>query len=263
MRIDWFTVVAETLNFLILVWLMIRFLYKPVLRAVQGREDRIAQELADAGDKEKQAESARQEFEQKKQDLDQQRASLLKTAKDEVAQTKNDLLAQARSDAKDQVERYHKALAQDHSKFSHQLIERTQHEVLAISAKVLTDLADEELQDAILRSFIHQLEESEGSKQPALPDIASFSGKPLRIRSSVELNSEDKQRLSASLRNIFATSPELSYETDPELIAGLEIVSDAHKLSWNIASYLKDLQMNIEKLLQESAPKPAASDEGA
>jgi F-type H+-transporting ATPase subunit b len=48
MLIDWFTVGAQVLNFLILVWLMKRFLYKPILNAIDAREKRIAKELADA-----------------------------------------------------------------------------------------------------------------------------------------------------------------------------------------------------------------------
>ena len=46
MLIDWFTVGAQALNFLILVWLMKRFLYKPILTAIDTREKRIAAELA-------------------------------------------------------------------------------------------------------------------------------------------------------------------------------------------------------------------------
>ena len=48
MLIDWFTIAAQALNFLILVWLMKRFLYKPILNAIDAREKRIATELADA-----------------------------------------------------------------------------------------------------------------------------------------------------------------------------------------------------------------------
>ena len=48
MLIDWFTVGAQALNFIILVWLLKRFLYKPILNAVDAREKRIAAELADA-----------------------------------------------------------------------------------------------------------------------------------------------------------------------------------------------------------------------
>ena len=56
MLIDWFTVGAQTLNFLILVWLLKRFLYKPILNAIDAREKRIAAELADADVKKAEAE---------------------------------------------------------------------------------------------------------------------------------------------------------------------------------------------------------------
>ena len=55
MLIDWFTVGAQALNFLILVWLLKRFLYKPILHAIDEREKRIAKELADADAKKAEA----------------------------------------------------------------------------------------------------------------------------------------------------------------------------------------------------------------
>lgn len=257
MSIDWFTVVAETLNFLILAWLLGRFLYKPVLRAVGQREERIAQELADADEKERHAEAARTEYEQKKLELNQQRASLIKAATGQAAQMKQEMLAQARSDAKEQIERYHIALAQDHDKFSRELIQRTQHEVLAISAKVLTDLADEELHSAILRSFIRQLSAGEGDDQSAFPDLEEFAGKPLLIRSGAELKAEDKQQLLVILQKLFAKEPAVSYETDPKLIGGMEIVSEGHKISWSIAAYLESLHANLQSLMLDFAPESA------
>ena len=48
MKINWFTVIAQVINFLILVWLMKRYLYKPVLNAIDEREKKIAAQLADA-----------------------------------------------------------------------------------------------------------------------------------------------------------------------------------------------------------------------
>ena len=72
MLIDWFTVGAQALNFIILVWLLKRYLYKPILNAVDTREKRIAAELADA-----EAEKAREEFQHKNEEFDRQRADLL------------------------------------------------------------------------------------------------------------------------------------------------------------------------------------------
>jgi F-type H+-transporting ATPase subunit b len=82
--IDWFTVGAQALNFLILVWLMKRFLYKPVLAAIDVREKRIAKEIADADAKKADAQKEHDEFQHKNEEFDQQRAALLSKATDEA-----------------------------------------------------------------------------------------------------------------------------------------------------------------------------------
>ena len=84
MLIDWFTVGAQALNFLILVWLLKRFLYKPILNAIDAREKRIAAELADADAKKAEAQKERDEFQHKNEEFDQQRAALLSKATDEA-----------------------------------------------------------------------------------------------------------------------------------------------------------------------------------
>ena len=80
MLIDWFTVGAQALNFIILVWLLKRFLYKPILDAIDAREKRIAAELADADAKKAEAKKERDEFQHKNEEFDEQRAALLRKA---------------------------------------------------------------------------------------------------------------------------------------------------------------------------------------
>ena len=96
MIIDWFTLVAQTLNFLILVWLMKRFLYKPILHAIDDREKRIATALANAEKIKVEAQKERDEFQKKNAEFDQQRAELLSKATDEVQAERQRLLDEAR-----------------------------------------------------------------------------------------------------------------------------------------------------------------------
>ena len=80
MLIDWFTVCAQALNFLILVWLMKRFLYKPILDAIDAREKKVAAELADANTKKTEAQKDRDDFQHKNEEFDRQRAALMTKA---------------------------------------------------------------------------------------------------------------------------------------------------------------------------------------
>ena len=99
MLIDWFTVIAQVVNFLILVWLLKRFLYKPILGAIDAREQRIAKELADADAKKEEAKKEREEFQHKNEELDRQRAALLDKATEEVKAERRRLLDEARQAA--------------------------------------------------------------------------------------------------------------------------------------------------------------------
>src|SRR5471030_3083536 len=99
MLIDWFTVGAQVLNFLILVWLLKRFLYKPILHAIDEREKLIATQLAQADAKKAEAQKDRDEFQHKNDAFDQERAALLKKATDEARAERDRLLGEARKDA--------------------------------------------------------------------------------------------------------------------------------------------------------------------
>src|ERR1700723_3816370 len=99
MPIDWFTVIAQAINFLILVWLLKRFLYKPILHAIDEREKGIAMQLAQAEIKKSEAQQERDDFQHKNEAFDQERAVLLKHATDEAKGERHRLLDEARKDA--------------------------------------------------------------------------------------------------------------------------------------------------------------------
>ena len=96
MLIDWFTVGAQALNFLILVWLIKRYLYKPILDAIDAREKLIAARLADAEAKKTEAKKESDEFQHKNEEFDAQRAALLNKATGEANAERKRLLEEAR-----------------------------------------------------------------------------------------------------------------------------------------------------------------------
>ncbi|MGB5444499.1 MAG: F0F1 ATP synthase subunit B, partial [Psychromonas sp.] len=101
MSIDWFTVLAQIINFLVLVWLLKRFLYQPILDALDARERRIAKTLSDAADTEKQAQQERDLFLHKNQQIEKQSEKLLQTATKAANTEAHRLLEKARKVAED------------------------------------------------------------------------------------------------------------------------------------------------------------------
>ena len=156
MLIDWFTVGAQALNFIILVWLLRRFLYKPILDAVDAREKLIARELADAEGKQAEAEKERDAFEHKNEEFDRQRAGLLSKATDEAKAERQRLLDDARKAAEVVSAKRQQALRDDAGNLNQALRLRTEQEVFAIARKALSDLAntslEERMTDGVRRS---------------------------------------------------------------------------------------------------------------
>src|SRR5450755_3028897 len=128
MLADWFTIVAQALNFLILVWLMKRFLYKPVLNAIDEREKRISTELANADAKKAEAQKEHDEFQRKNTEFDHQRAALLAKATGEAQAERQRLLDEARKAAVDLSSKRQDALRTEEQTLHQAIRRRTQLE---------------------------------------------------------------------------------------------------------------------------------------
>src|SRR5580698_7005160 len=129
MPIDWFTVIAQAVNFLILVWLLKRFLYKPILHAIDEREKGIAAQLAEAEAKKGESQKERDDFQHKNEVFDQERAVLLKKATDEAKAERQRLLDEARKDADALRAKRQVALRDEQRNLGQEIIRWTQKEV--------------------------------------------------------------------------------------------------------------------------------------
>src|SRR5580693_98501 len=157
MPIDWFTVVARVINFIILVWLLKRFLYKPILHAIDEREKGIAAQLAQAEAKTGEAQQERDDFQHKNAAFDQERAALLKKATDEAASERQRLLDEARKDADSLRVKRQDALRNEQRNLSQEISRWTQKEVFAITRKTLADLATTSLEERMGEVFVERL----------------------------------------------------------------------------------------------------------
>jgi F-type H+-transporting ATPase subunit b len=86
MLIDGFTIVAQMVNFLVLVLLLQRFLYGPVVRAMEERETRIAKAVAKSEMAEKEARRRADELAAQQQAFLDGKAKLLTDARTEIEQ---------------------------------------------------------------------------------------------------------------------------------------------------------------------------------
>ena len=264
MLIDWFTVSAQVVNFLILVWLLKRFLYKPILHAIDAREKRIAKELADADTKQNQAEKERDEFQKKNEEFDQQRDELLSKAKDEVKAKRQRLLEEAGQAADALRAKRQDALKREQQSLNDEITRRTREEVFAIARKTLTDLAGTSLEERISEVFTRRLRELNNEAKEGLAKALKTLSDPVLVRSAFELPSEQRAAIQHALNETFSAEIRVRFETSPDVISGIELIANGRKVAWSIADYLASLEKSVGELLEEQSnpqAKPEAKAE--
>ncbi|MBI1173383.1 F0F1 ATP synthase subunit B [bacterium] len=250
MPIDWFTVAAQVVNFLILVWLLKRFLYKPILKAVDAREARIAKERADADAIRTAAEAARADLRKKTEAFDQDRAERLQKVAAEAAGERQRLLAEAQAAADTLTARRARALQTEAEGLSQALTRRAQDEVFAIAGKALTDLADVSLQDRVCAVFLQRLTELEAGAKTALTEAARAGDAAILVRSAFDLTGPQQAALQSALQEALSTKAALTFEVAPDLVSGIELGVGGQKLAWNIAAYLSGLAAQVEEVIK-------------
>ena len=270
MLIDWFTVGAQALNFLILVWVLKHFLYHPILDAIDAREKKIAAELADADAKKAEARKERNEFQHKNEEFDRQRAALLSKASDDAKAEGQRLLDKAGKSADELSARRQEALANGARQLDQTIGRRTREEVFAIARMTLTDLADTSLEAQMADVFTRRLRGLDAPGKKGLGDALATAPDPALVRSTFELPAPQRATIQHALNETFSADIPLRYETAPDLVSGIELTVGGQKLAWSIADYLASLENGVGELLKKKdkpaippAAKPGESRNGA
>jgi len=259
MLIDWFTVIAQVINFLILVWLLKRFLYKPILNAIDARENRIAAKIADADAKETEAQQQCEEYEQKNKQFDEQRNAkmneVLEAAKTEHAQ----LLDVARKESEDLRGRLEQALRNEQQSLNEELSRSAREEVFAITRKTLSDLAGTSLEQRMTEIFLDRLRELNSAQITELKSAFKKSSDTLRVRTAFKLSAQQSAAIETLITEIFGKQKSFEFIIVPDLVSGIELISDGRKITWSIADYLGSLSKRVDDLLKDKSETEEAA----
>ena len=250
MLIDWFTVVAQAINFLLLVWLLKRFLYRPVLAAIDAREQKIAARLADATQREAQARTEREECQHRNETLAQEREAILRTASDAAAAERQLLLEEARQDAQSLRARLTEVLTKERQELGRQLAARAQEEVFELARKVLADLAGAGIEDRMIEVFIENLRalpQSQGKWviATAIGPGRTSSGRVALVRSVFEIKPAQREAIEQTVVQCLGPEVTTRFERAPQLVCGIEITLDGVKLAWSVTDYLTRVAQEI------------------
>ena len=264
MFVDWFIVVAQIINFLILIALLRWFLYRPVLSVMGKRKEGIRREWMEVQELKEKARAEREQHRRLLAGLEAQKEDWREQARLEVARERRESMQQVRDDLDQQRRRWRADLERQQTgaldRVRAQLIEQVQ----AVARRALADLASVGLEEQIVEHFLERLERLEPTRRQALLQELEAEGGGARLRTGFPLPAE---RRPALRRRLVACFPplergSLAFEQDPLLLCGIELRTPAHVIGWNLDQYLGALERSISDALSREPTHVLASPGG-
>ncbi len=258
MLIDWFTVGAQALNFLVLVWLLKHFLYKPILNAIDLREKGIATKLANANAKEAAAKTEHDDLAGKNKTFDEQRGALLTKATDDAKAEHDRLVGEAHKEADQLRTSQAVALQNDQARLSKEITRTATQEVFSIARKTLADLATVGLEERLGAVFTRRLREMDGKVRETLAAALKSSKEPAVVTSVFDMPAAQRATIQNAVNETFSAAVPLRFESGPDAICGIQLTAGGQKVGWSISDYLTSLDRAVSVLL-DAQPKASAA----
>jgi len=243
MLIDWFTVAAQAVNFMILIWILKRLLYGPILDVMAERRRRVTAELDIAKHARETAEGDAKEVRRKLDEVYLAGEAILTEARRDAEQWKAKALATMRADMEERREQWLTALDRERMAISDKMRRRIGEQIVRLSEKVLRDLAGDDLEARALGDFVSRLAWED-------PDVR-LSGN-VTVRTGFPLSQPVLERLETSVREHFPDCREIVASEDETLGFGIVMIVGDNKWEWNLASYLDDVEAAVFAQLSEA-----------
>lgn len=263
MQIDWFTFGAQLVNFLILIGLLRRYLYGPVMDAMDEREHNINARLEEARERREAARQKAEEYEAMQEAFEAERDERWHEVEEAAEERRRALIDEAREEVEHLARAWRESLKQERETFLQTLSERAVEETVALTRRVLRDLANAELEAQALGHFVEHLAHLEGDERSALEDAFAASEGQATVRSAFGLSDDQVDRIREALRDYSPADVNLQVETDDALGIGVAVRVGDRKVAWTLERYLTDLVDRVRERLDAAWKRGPASQKEA
>jgi F-type H+-transporting ATPase subunit b len=255
--INWFTVIAQIINFLVLVYLLKRFLYGPIIRAMDEREKKIALRMEEASKKKEEADLEAEDYRRKNREFNERREEMFSQIKEEVEVRRKDFINEARNQVNASRTNWYEAIQREKEAFLQDLRRRAGRQTCAISRQVLKGMADVDLEDHIIHVFIERLLSLNKDEIEALKESIHRLPQKISVRSAFKIPGKRAGEIKDVLRNQADGHVDVRFEVSPDLICGIELKCQGSRISWNVDDYLETLEESLLAALENKREKAA------
>lgn len=223
MEFDWTTFTLEIINFLILVWILKRFLYRPVLDVIARRRAGIEKALADAKRIETEATEIKRQHERHLAEWGEEKEAAQADLLEELASERERRMAALDTEITEERQRRRVLDERQQRDFEHTAEEKAIAQGAAFSARLLERVATPELEGRLYTLLLEDLRNLRAEDKRAVAEAAATPGLQLRVQSAFKLDESKRAELARVLAEATGKTLPAEYRENPELVAGFQV----------------------------------------
>lgn len=247
MLIDWFTILAQIVNFLVLVALLKRFLYGPLVAAIDAREQAIARRVAEAAQSEKEAAARVEELTKQAAEAAREKSAVLEAARADADRQRGEILAQARENIKALEAKWRDELARGQSAFLDEVRRRAAAEILTATRGALRDLASSDVECCALSAFLEKIR----AMDPAV--LRAFAAEGITLVTHNDLPAEQRRRVECAIESRTGAPVTIRFECAPAIAWGVELRGNGRRIGWTPDAWLDAVEDKLRVELERAA----------
>lgn len=261
MHLDWFVFFAQMVNFLILFWLLKKFLYGRILGAIDTREAKIASTFSEAEKAREEARESALSYRKRLDELAGASDEMMNKARADAEAYRKELMEKGREEVDLLQKRWIETLHAERENFFAELRRLTGAQVYAVTRQVLKELADMDLEERIVQVLAERIETLDGAEREKIRSLMRVTRR-ITVLSAFDIRPDARGRLDQTLDRNIGPGIDVDYQKSNDVMSGCEFRIDGYKIAWSMKDYLDTLEEKFCHLLYAESQGDVRQKEG-
>jgi F-type H+-transporting ATPase subunit b len=248
------TVVFETVNFLVVAFVLERFVFRPLMQRARSRSEERAEMLEEIREERAEAEALREELEARLEGAEEEAASIISRAQEQAEEERATLLQEAQAEAEHVLVEAHQDAQDVRRQAMREFHSELLDAILEISGMVIGQLAPDEMHDEMVRALSDRIWEMGRSEMERVETFRRSLGErtpTAHVTTAHPLTPEQQGLLARTFSALADRNVNLEVEVDPALAAGLRVRLGDIVVDNSVAGDLEELREDVAEVLEE------------
>jgi len=246
MNINWFTIFAQIFNFLLLLFILKVLLYKPIFRFMKERRESINNKIKDAEDKIKDGEKKQEEYNQKIELFEKEKKKRTEKFLSDLNKQKESTLEKMKMEISQEREKVKKQLSANNKKIIEDVNRILSQKFIQFAEKIFGSLADKELEEKMVNLFIDKLKTLTKKTIFEFNRAVAKNDGIINVATAFDLSKKNAKVLKNAVGKVKIKFKKMKFDTNPDLIIGVEMKAGNSYVVWNAKDILGDLETDLE-----------------